>query len=33
LPGLVLTEGTGKPTQAAEDVLRAGALLALAEVR
>jgi len=33
LPGLVLTDGNGQPTQAAEAVLRAGAVLALADIR
>jgi tRNA1(Val) A37 N6-methylase TrmN6 len=33
LPGLMLTDGNGQPTQAAEAVLRAGTLLALAEIR
>jgi hypothetical protein len=30
LPGLVLTHGDGRPTQAAEAILRGGAVLALA---
>jgi len=33
LPGLVLTDGNGQPTPAAEAVLRAGGLLALAEIQ
>jgi tRNA1(Val) A37 N6-methylase TrmN6 len=33
LPGLVLTDGNGLPTQAAEAVLRSGSQLALAEIR
>jgi tRNA1(Val) A37 N6-methylase TrmN6 len=33
LPGLVLTDGTGLPTQAAEAVLRSGSRLSLAEIR
>jgi tRNA1(Val) A37 N6-methylase TrmN6 len=32
LPGLVLTDGNGQPAPAAEAVLRAGGLLALAEI-
>jgi hypothetical protein len=32
LPGLVLTNGDGQPTPAAEAILREGAVLALAEV-
>jgi tRNA1(Val) A37 N6-methylase TrmN6 len=33
LPGLVLTDGNGLPTQAAEAVLRTGSRLSLAEIR
>ena len=33
LPGLMLTDGNGQPTQAAEAVLRAGSVLALANIR
>jgi tRNA1(Val) A37 N6-methylase TrmN6 len=33
LPGLMLTDGNGQPTAAAEAVLRAGSRLALAEIR
>jgi tRNA1(Val) A37 N6-methylase TrmN6 len=33
LPGLVLTDGNGMPTQAAEAVLRSGSRLSLAEIR
>jgi hypothetical protein len=33
LPGLTLTDGSGRPTQAAEAILRAGSTVALAEIR
>ena len=33
LPGLVLTNGDGQPTPAAEAILREGAVLALAETQ
>jgi tRNA1(Val) A37 N6-methylase TrmN6 len=33
LPGLTLTDGSGRPTQAAEAILRVGLTLALAEIR
>lgn len=33
LPGLMLTDGNGQPTQAAEAVLRAGSVLTLANIR
>jgi tRNA1(Val) A37 N6-methylase TrmN6 len=32
-PGLTLTDGGGRPTQAAEAILRAGSTLVLAEIR